>query len=245
MVDLTNGVTGMLPNVQATEIITWIMWACIGFIICGLLGWWVWKIMQKRKFGEFKVVIWEADSTGNTHESYDRAGIFLDKKTGFKLLFLEKMKKGLNPNKVPFVPSKDRKGRLIKTVYMRKIGVSNYVFCHVKIDDKGVAFSVGEEDVNWAAQDIEKIRRTFNKEGWLTKLAPYLMFIVTIMIVMIILISLFNKFTVLESIGKNMAAISEQQLQITQSLESMTNRTIENNVNIPVITPGTVGGTLK
>lgn len=239
MVDLANGVQGVVPNVSAAGVLNGIMIFCAVVIVIGLIGWLGIWYFKKRKYNEYKVVIWEKDSTGNTHELYDRAGVFVDKTTGNKLLFLERINKGLNANKIPFVSSKDKKGRLVKTIYLRKIGVSNYVFCHVKLNDEGIAFTVGEEDVNWAAQDIQRIRRSFLKEGWLTKFAPYIMFIVTILIVMIILISLFNKMGVIEVASKNMLEITQQQYRITEMLLNLSNSTISYNQQIPIITtPG-------
>jgi hypothetical protein len=236
MVDLSNGVMGIVPDVNAGQVLNGVLIFCSIIIGIALIGWFLYYWFKKKKYNEFKIVIWEKDSTGNTHEFYDRGGIFVDKKTGYKLLFLEKLQKGLNPNKVPFVSSKDKKGRLVKTVYLRRTGVSNYVFCHVKLDDTGVAFTVGEEDVNWAAQDIQRVRASFLKEGFLQKFAPYIMFIVTILIVMIILISLFNKMEVIETASTNMLKITELQLQITDKMVNLTNSTNNFQQTIPIIT---------
>ena len=232
MVDLTS----MIPKVNSASLISGVLWFCIAVVIVGGIGYYIWWNTKKKKYAQFKVVIWEEDSNGNVHEFYDRAGIFVDKQTGFKLFFLEKLKKGLNPNKVPFVSSKDKKGKLIKTVYLRKTGVSNYVYCVMELLGK-VEFTVGEEDVNWAAQDIERIRKTFGKESWLQKFAPYIMFIITILIVMIVLISLFNKFGVIKEASDNMVKVSELQLQTTQLLFNMTNGTITQQATMPIITP--------
>lgn len=230
-------IQSMIPDVSGTQILDTVLWGLVIILIIGAIGLFLWYWYKKRKYKEYRIVIWEKDSTGNAHEYYDRGGIFIDKTTSHKLLFLEKMKKGLNPNNVPYVTSKDKKGRLVKTVYLRRTGVSNYVFCHIKINDDGTLFTVGEEDVNWAAQDIEKIRRTFNKESWLTKYAPYIIFIVTIMIVMIILLALFNKMGVIEEASSNMLLVSEKQERIT---ELMLNITESNALNPgrPIIIPG-------
>jgi hypothetical protein len=234
MVDVS--LSSIVPKVSSTQIISSVLWFCVIIVVVGFIGYLIWYYLRKKRYNQLKVVIWEKDSNGNVHEFYDRAGIFIDKQTGFKLFFLEKVKKGLNPNRVPFVSSKDKKGRLIKTVYLRKIGVSNYVYCDMLLD-KQVEFHVGEEDVNWAAQDIERIKRTFNKENWLQKFAPYIMFIVTILIVMIVLISLFNKFGVIKDASDNMLRVTEAQLKITQSLQEMTNQTIQDKASIPIIRP--------
>jgi hypothetical protein len=236
MVDLSEGVMGLAPDVSSGQILNGVLIFCAAIIVIALIGWFLYYYFQKRKYNEFRVIIWEKDSTGNTHEFYDRGGVFVDKKTGYKLLFLERLKKGLNPNKIPFVSSKDKKGRLIKTVYLRRTGVSNYVFCHVKLNDEGVAFTVGEEDVNWAAQDIQRVRASFLKEGFLTKFAPYIMFIVTILIVMIVLISLFNKMGVIETASANMLKVTELQLQITEQMLNLTNSTNNFQQQVPIIT---------
>ena len=237
MVDTSQGLTGMLPKVSTAGILNGILITIVVILVLGLIAFIFWKRYKKKKYGQYNIVIWEKDTTGNSHESYDRAGVFLDRKTGFKLLFLEKLKIGLNPNNVPYVTSKDKKGRLIKTVYLRKIGVSNYVYCRVKIAEDGMVFTVGEEDANWLEQEMEKIRRTFGKSNWLEKFAPYIMFIVTVLIVMIILISLFNKFTILKEVSENLASITENQLKITDLMYNIT-QTNTLNPNMPIIVPG-------
>jgi hypothetical protein len=117
--------------------------------------------------------------------------------------------------------------------------VSNYRFCKVSLQDGALKFTVGEEDVNWAAQDMETIRRTFRKENWLEKYAPWIMFAVTIIIIMIILMSLFNKFTVMKDISDNLIKVTEAQIQITEML--VNNTAIINTHGVPIITPSGVG----
>jgi len=235
--DFSQGLTGFIPNWTQAQILNGILITTLVIGGLGGLGVFLYWFIKKKKYNQFKIVIWEKDSTGNTHEYYDKGGVFLDKATGFKLLFLEKMKTGLNPNNIPYVTSKDKKGKLVKTVYLRRTGVSNFVFCHVKIGDDGVLFTVGEEDANWMQQEMEKIRRTFGNESWLQKFAPYIMFIITIMIVMIILISLFNKFEVLKTVSDNMLKISQEQGEITRLMYNMTQT--PNSINkLPIIVAG-------
>lgn len=239
-------VTGMIPQVSGAQILSTILYGLIVILAVGMLAFLTWHLLHKNKYSEFYCRILEEDSSGNVHESYDRAGIFLDKSTGFRLFFLEKAKKGLNPNKVPYISAKVKKGLifkkmvLIKIVTLRKIGVSNYVFVHPKLSAEGIQFTQGEEDMNWGAQELEKIRRTFGKESLWSKLAPYIMFIITIVVVMIILISLFNKFTLLKEVSDNMLKISENQERIAGI---MLNTTTSPNMNpgMPIIVPGGTG----
>jgi hypothetical protein len=242
--DFSQGLTGLVPKVNTTALLQGIMVFLIIVIALGCVGYYLWYTFKKKKYNQYRIIIWEKDSTGNTQEDYDRAGVFLDKKTGFKLLFLEKRKIGLNPNNIPYVTAKDKKGKLVKTVYLRKIGISNYVFCHVKLAEDGMMFTVGEEDANWLEQEMEKIRRTFGTESMWSKIAPYLMFVISMMLLMIVLISLFNKFGVIKDASDNMVKVSEKQLEITGLLFNMSKNPNLNSA-VPIIVSGTnsvIGG---
>ena len=231
-----NIITNTLPSMSAASIMSGIFWFITAILIGLILGLGIWWFFKKRKYNEYKVEIFDKDSNGNVYKEYDRAGIFLDNKTGFKLLFLERKKVGLNPNKIPYISHKDNKGRLIKTIYLRRIGVNNYVFIDMKLGE-ATKFTVGEEDLNNAHQEMVKIRRTYNKESWLQKYAPYLIFIITIMIIMIILISFFNKFTVLEKVSDNLIKVAESQEKAAAIMLNMTNSGILRNPSDPIIVP--------
>lgn len=225
--------TGMLPNVSMSGIARGIMIFLIVLIVVSIIGTYLFLWLRNKRFKEFKVIILEKDSTGNVHESYDRAGIFLDKKTNLKLLFMKKFKKGMNPNNVPYVTAKDKKGRLVKTIYLLKTGVSNFRFIHVSIESDMLKFTVGEEDVNWAAQDYETIIKTFQKESFWAKYGGYILFVISIIIIMIILISLFNKFAVLKDVANSLQKVSENMYEIMKLLNST-----QINTGAPIIVPG-------
>jgi hypothetical protein len=213
--------TGMIPSISANDIIMWALGILIAIVaFTGVIAYIVVRIMNKR-YSEYKVVIWEKDSTGNVHEYYDQAGVFLNKKTQFKLLFLRKLKKGLNPNNVPYITAKDKKGKLQKTIYLLRTGVSNYRFVYPKIQDEVIKFTVGEEDVNWAQQDYEEIVKTFDRKGFLDKYGAMLMFAFVVIIIMIILLVLFSKFGVLKEVSLAQLESNKLQLQIIQEMKNM------------------------
>jgi len=236
MVDITNGVAGLVPKVSGADIIYWVMIALIMIMAAGIGGYFIFWYMKKKKYGQYIIRILDKDSNGKSYEWGDRGGVFLNKATGFKLLFLEKAKVGLNPNKIPYISRVDAKGKVIKIVTVRRIGVNNYVFVDIDIGEE-VEYTVGEEDLNNAHQEMTKIRRSYSKENWLSKLAPYLMFIITIIIVMIILISLFNKFTVMETIAKNLAITAETQSRTADIMLNLTKSNVMNQ-GLPIIVPG-------
>ena len=223
--------TGMLPKVSISGIARGIMIFLILIIVLAIIGSYLFILVRNKRFKEFKVIILERDSTGNTHETYDQAGIFLNKKTNLKLLFLKKFKKGLDPNNVPYVISKDKKGKMQKVIYLLKTGVSNYRFIKVSIESDMLKFTVGEEDVNWAAQDYETIIKTFQKEGFWGKYGGYILFVISIIVIMIILISLFNKFTVLKDTANALQSVSNNLLEIAKIMNAT------NAPGAPVIIP--------
>jgi uncharacterized membrane protein len=247
MVDLTNGVTGMLPKVSTQGLISGVMWFLIGTLIVGVLAFVIWYNIKKKKYSQYKVEIFDRDSNGNVYKEYDRAGVFLDKKTNLRLLFLEKYKSGLNPNNIPYVSSLIIGGKLfkhketIRTIYLRRIGVNNYVFCNVTVGTEGLKISVGEEDLNNAAQEMTKIRHMYNKESWLSKFAPYIMFVISMLLLMIVIISLSNKLAAVKDVAANMLRVAELNQKSTELLYNLTQSPTMNK-NMPIIVPSSSGG---
>jgi hypothetical protein len=221
MVDVTEQIQGMIPKVSGTQILTGLLIGGGVILALGFIGFLLWKWFVKRKYNEYKVIIFEKDATGNVHEYYDRAGIFVDKKSGFKLLFLEKMKIGLNPNSPPYNIAKDRKGRLLKTVYLRRVGVSNFRFIKMSLTEEGTLFSVGEEDANWYAHEMEKIDRMVGKTSLWSQLAPFVTIVLALIIMLIVIIVLFNKLEAFSQAATSLAKSSEIQLEISKTLQNI------------------------
>jgi hypothetical protein len=111
-----------------------------------------------------------------------------------------------------------------KIVTVRRIGVNNYIYVSMTLGET-VEVTIGEEDLNNAAQEMNKIRKTYDKKSWLDQYLAPILFIVSILIIGIVLISLFNKFGVIQEASNNMVKVSEKQLEITQLLFNLTNST--------------------
>jgi hypothetical protein len=242
MADAT-GIGKFIPNVDGAQILMWVMYGLIIIIAVGIIAYVTYYFMRKKRYGQYRIEILDRDENGNVYKDYDRAGVFLDKKTGLRLLFLEKARIGLNPNNIPFVSSREKSGFLIKkeviikTVYLRRIGVNNYVFIHVKVNPDNTIISVGEEDLNNAVQEMSKIRRKYDKKSWWDDNKPIIVWIITIMIIMIIMLVLFNKFGILETVIENMLEITKLQKEITELMQNTT-RSPALNPGMPIIVPG-------
>lgn len=239
MADGASGLAAVMPKVSGGEILNGIMWFLIAVIIVGTIAFITYYYMRKKKYGQYRVEIFDRDTNGNVYKTYDRAGIFLDKKTGYRLLFVEKAKVGMNPNSPPYVSHIDKKKRLIKTIYLRRIGVNNYVYIEVDLTGKP-QFTMGEEDFNNAAQEMAKIRRSYDKKSWLDKYGALAAIMTISLIILIMMLSLFNKFGVLGEVSKNLLLVSENQERITELQYNMTVRTGTSISSEPItiITPG-------
>lgn len=162
-------------------------------VVGGLLAVVIYYYRYKKRFSAFDVRIWQRDGTGYIHEKRDGGGIFVDKKTGNKLLFLQKNNVGLNPDNIPYLPGmKDT-----KIVYLWQYGLKNFKFIKPNITETGVELSVGEEDVNWGINTYERSKKMFNT-GMLMQLLPYILFAITVVVIMILFIYLFKKFDVIK-----------------------------------------------
>ena len=227
--------SSLIPKVSMAGVLNWVF---IGLmIVLAIFGVWFvwWYTNKKKKYGQYRIEILDKDSNGNVYKTYDNAGVFLNKQTDMRLLWIEKAKIGMNPNNIPYISTISKKGKIIKTVTLRKIGVNNYVYVTMVLGEK-VLMTMGEEDINNSASEMRKVRQLTNKENWMTKLAPYILFILTILAVMIVLISLFNKFEVLKQVSANMETITEKQFEITDLLRNMT----VINQQAPIITGGVI-----
>jgi len=165
-------------------------------------------VIRQLKYGKFKVVVWETDAYGNTRESYDRAGIFVDAKTRNKRFFMLKAKVGLDPDNVPYVLG--QKGRAV--VYLLRTGLKNFRFIKPRIVDGAYSFTVGEEDVNWAVNAYERAKKTFNQ----SKLLQYMPFIIigfVTVIILVIFIYFFRNFDVLRDVAVELNEAARQVAQ--------------------------------
>lgn len=165
-------------------------------------------VIRQLKYGKFRVVIWETDAYGNTKETYDKAGIFVDAKTRNKRFFLMKAKVGLDPDNVPYVM--ETKGKAV--VYLLRTGLKNFRFIKPRIVEGAYSFTVGEEDVNWAVNAYERAKKTFNQ----SKLLQYMPFIIigfVTVVILIIFIYFFRNFDVLKDVALELKEAARQVAQ--------------------------------
>lgn len=218
----------LIPNIQVSSVMTWLFWGLIVLLVVGGIGYFVWYTIKRKRYNEYSVEILDKDGMGNVYKTFDRGGVFVEKKTGQRLFFIEKGHWGGNPNKIPYISSVGKKGRLIKTVTLRRIGVNNYVFVDITLGES-LNVTIGEEDLNNQHNEAIKIRHTYNKESWLSKLAPYITVVIGMVILMILMLNLGNKFTIMETISQNLLEVSNTQTQLIGIFVNMTNATIQHN----------------
>lgn len=168
------------------------------FVVVGFKAYSAWK-----RFNQYVVRIWEKDGFGQVNEHKDVAGVFVDKDTGDKRLWLRKSQVGLSPDNIPYLPM----GRQ-KVVMLLKVGLKNFLFIRPVVSTTGLELMVGEEDVNWAVHTYEKQKKMFIMET----LMPYLPFIalgfVTI-VILLIFIYFFREFDTLGKVATQLARAAE------------------------------------
>lgn len=182
-----------------------------GAILTTVLTFGVMFYLRWRKFNEYICIIWHKDAFGQLVQTIDKAGIFVDKATQNKRLFLQKGKVGLNPDIMPYIPSRKK-----KFIYLKKDGLKNYRFIKPVIEDK-VKLEVGEEDVNWALNDYEKVKRTFEKRNRLKEVAPYAMFGLVVVAFLAIAIFILRRFDVLAEVSSNLSDAANAIAQAQQN----------------------------
>ena len=170
----------------------------IVFVVGGLVVAATFSLMKLRRYKQFKCIIFEKDGFGQITESYDEAGIFVDKKTNNKRLYLKRNNVGLSPDNIPFID----KGKT-KIVYLFKTGLKNFRYIQINIENPGVLFTVGEEDVNWAINAYERQKKLFQNSLFM-QLLPFILVAFVTIIILIIFIYFFKDFAVLKDMANSL-----------------------------------------
>jgi len=175
-----------------------------GLLFCGIVGGALWLYLKKKRYSEYKCVVWERDGFGQLNETYDKAGIFVDNKTKNKRFFLKKANVGLNADNVPYIPSKR------KIVYLLRTGLKNFQFIKPNISNPSINLDVGEEDVNWAINAYDRQKKLFN-QNILMQYLPFIALAFTSIIILIIFIYFFKDFSVLKDVALALKEASQAQ----------------------------------
>jgi hypothetical protein len=85
MADILAQAKGMAGNLGTAAIILGIT-----LVVLLIIGVCLWLWFRRKRYSQFKVVLFEKDGFGQWNYKIDRAGIFLDRRTNNKRLFLEK-----------------------------------------------------------------------------------------------------------------------------------------------------------
>lgn len=157
---------------------------------------WLWD--KKQKYSQYNCVILERDGFGQLRQTYDKAGVFVDKKTNNKRFFMKKNNVGLTPDNIPYIPT--AKG---KTVYLIKHGLKNFAYINFNItkDNTGITLETGEEDVNWAINAYERQKKLF-QQSMLMQLMPFIIIAFVTIIIMVIFIYFFKDFATLKDMAQ-------------------------------------------
>lgn len=170
------------------------------FLVGGILVASVWFYLRWRRFSEYQCVIWERDGFGQLVQKFDRAGVFVDKKTNNKRFFMQKANVGLSPDNIPYIPTS--KGK--KLVYLGRYGLKNFFFIKPEFPTENqLILKVGEEDVNWAINAYERQKRLFSQNTLLQYL-PFILLAFVSIIILVIFIYFFKEFKTLAAVADAM-----------------------------------------
>lgn len=167
------------------------------FVTIGAIIFFLYK--KWKRYQEFRCVIYPI---GKITEDYDRAGIFVDKKTGNKRFFMMKNNVGLEPDNVPFRVSGKK-----KIVYLVQDGLKNFRFININTLDTEPDVSIGEEDVNWAINSYERQKKMF-QPSTLLQYMPFIALAFVSIVILIIFIYFFKDFAVLKDVAINLKEAS-------------------------------------
>lgn len=197
--DLANAGAGLLHTATLIGIVL-----LVGILVILV----VWQWLSRKKF-DYRCFIVESVGGLNVVVGEDKAGIFVDNKTGNKRFFLQKGNVGLTPDKVPWIPSVHGS----KVVFLLKVGLKNYRFIDMKFATQGqFTITVGEEDVNWGINAYERAKKLF-ASTLLQQILPYIGVLIMGIVIVIMLVVIVNKFEVLKELAAQLQKVAETIVQ--------------------------------
>lgn len=153
---------------------------------------------NRTKRYNYVVRIFNRDAIGNVIQlPDDKAGIFLDKKTQYRLFLLRRNKFGLDPDEIPYILSS--KGK--KIVYLLQTGLKNYQFMKPDISKAPeLIFNVQDEDVAWALNAYERNKKPFGNK-FLEQIMPFIGMAFVFTLVVVALFFIFKHIGVLTEVA--------------------------------------------
>ncbi len=177
-------------------------WATRLIIGLGVIGigyvialWW-----NRNKRYNWIVRIFNKDAIGNViQQPDDKGGVFMDKKTQYRLFLVKKIKFGLDPDVIPYILTS--KGQ--KIVYLLQTGLKNYQFMKPSISDNpGLTFGVQDEDVAWALNAYERNKKAF-ENTFLQQIMPIVGMAFVFLLIVVSMYYIFRNFGVLSEVAQS------------------------------------------
>ena len=187
-------------------ILIWLLIVIIPIIITILIIRYYKKVLRYK---EYAVKIFTTDGAGNIWIKRDNGGVFEERRTKARRLWLKKAEVGLSPDNIPFIMNQNGK----KEVYLLQTGAKNYRYLKFDINNQQFGFKVGEDDVNWGLLTYEINKRQFQNDK-LLQYMPYISLVLVSMVILIMFIYLFRNFGVLKTAAQYLAEATKNMKMI-------------------------------
>ena len=173
--------------------------------------------IRRTKKYNYTVRIFNKDATGNIVQlPDDKGGIFLDRKTQYRLFMLKRNKFGLDPDEIPYILT----SRGSKLVYLIQTGLKNFQFMRPVISDNpGLVFNVQDEDIAWGLNAYERQKKIFQND-FMTKIMPFIGMAFVFLVIVMSLWFIFKNFGVITETANafNQAAATMRETAAMQNL---------------------------
>jgi hypothetical protein len=183
----------------------------VGLGTVGGLGYFGYNWYKKwKRYQQYVVEVWNFNDEGVLRKiTTDQAGVFQDDITKNLLLYLKSANVGLNCDNIPSVPFGGK-----EKIYLLKLGRKNYRFVEPKLLYNKLNVSVGEEDLNWALNTYEKVKKVAERKSMLDEWKPFIGYVIVMVFILIAFIYLFRKADV-------MLDVANRMLEVTKMLQQM------------------------
>jgi hypothetical protein len=168
--------------------------AIAGIIFVGITAGMTWFFMNKKLKEQYICYIFNENGSFET----DKGGIYKDWKTKNRLFRLKKNKVGLDPDNIPFKQVGNK-----KYVFLYRAGLKRFHVLDFQIEGDNIGYTITQEDLNWANEEHEKSKKTF-QTTLLMQILPIISIAIVSMVILVMVIYVVKKFDVLLEVASNL-----------------------------------------
>lgn len=190
-------------------------------VVVALIAWGAWFFMNWKKYQDYMVCVFHKNGEDKWCLRFDKGGVFVNKKTNTKRMWMKKSRSSLQADRIPFLP-KNRLSFMDYTfgvIFVVQKADGSYAYIDKwNIDENGLQVQVSGEDLNWGLTAFDEIMRHIENKFFKDLMLVISIVVVGIIILIMVIISVKDMTHVAELLANAMSTASANMKEFAASM---------------------------